>query len=58
MDETDVTELVKIREILKDEAEKSGIKLTYLPFIIKAVIYALKKYPKFNAGIDDDKKSL
>jgi len=58
MDETDVTELVKIREILKDEAEKSGIKLTYLPFIIKAVIYALKKYPKFNAGIDDDKKEL
>jgi len=58
MDEADVTELVRIREYLKEEAEKLGIKLTYLPFIIKAAILALKKYPKFNAAIDDEKKEL
>jgi len=58
MDEADVTELVRIREYLKEDAEKLGIKLTYLPFIIKAAILALKKYPKFNAAIDDEKKEL
>lgn len=58
MDEADVTELVKIRESLKIEAEKLGVKLTFLPFIVKAAIYALKKYPKFNAAIDDEKKEI
>jgi len=58
MDEFDVTELVKIREELKVEAEKLGVKLTYLPFIIKATIKALKKHPKFNANIDDERNEL
>jgi len=58
MDEFDATELVKVREELKNEAEKLGIKLTFLPFIIKAVIKALKKYPKFNAIMDDERNEL
>ncbi len=58
MDECDVTELVKVREELKQEAEKKNIKLTYLPFIVKAVIKALKAYPVFNASVDEEKNEL
>ncbi len=58
MDECDVTELVKVREELKQEAEKKNIKLTYLPFIVKAVIKALKTYPVFNASVDEEKNEL
>jgi len=58
MDECDVTELVKIREALKQEAEKRGVKLTFLPFIIKAVIKALKEYPIFNASVDEEKNEI
>jgi pyruvate dehydrogenase E2 component (dihydrolipoamide acetyltransferase) len=58
MDECDVSELVKIREELKQEAEKRGVKLTFLPFIIKAVIKALQTYPLFNASVDEEKNEL
>lgn len=53
MDECDVTELVKLRESKKAEAEKKGIKLTFLPFIIKAVVKALKKHPALNATLNE-----
>ncbi|HLI46403.1 MAG TPA: dihydrolipoamide acetyltransferase family protein, partial [Geobacterales bacterium] len=58
MDECDVTELVRVREMLKQEAEKKGVKLTFLPFIVKAVIKALKEYPLFNASVDEEKNEL
>ena len=51
MDEADVTELWKIREKEKKAAEKKGIKLTILPFIIKAVIAGLSEHPYLNAII-------
>jgi pyruvate dehydrogenase E2 component (dihydrolipoamide acetyltransferase) len=57
-EEVDVTELVELREKLKDMVASSGIKLTYLPFIIKAVIQALKKYPIFNASLDEEKGEI
>lgn len=57
-EEVDVTELVELREKLKDLATSSGIKLTYLPFIIKAVVQALKKYPIFNASLDEEKGEI
>ncbi|RLG20321.1 hypothetical protein DRN67_00245 [Candidatus Micrarchaeota archaeon] len=52
MEEVDVTKLVEVRRKAKEEAEKRGVKLTYLPFIIKAAIGALKKFPQFNARYD------
>ena len=52
MDELDASALVKFRESKKAEAEKKGIKLTYLPFIIKATIESLKKHPGLNAFFD------
>jgi pyruvate dehydrogenase E2 component (dihydrolipoamide acetyltransferase) len=53
VDEADVTELVALRERSKGEAEKRGVKLTYLPFIIKALIPALQEFPYLNASLDD-----
>ncbi|MDP1695253.1 MAG: dihydrolipoamide acetyltransferase family protein [Candidatus Woesearchaeota archaeon] len=53
MDECDVTHLVEIREKEKDKCEKEGVHLTYLPFVIKALIPALQKHPLLNAVIDD-----
>lgn len=54
MDEADVTELVGRRNKEKKEAEKRGFKLTFLPFITKAVIAALHTNPYFNSSIDAD----
>jgi pyruvate dehydrogenase E2 component (dihydrolipoamide acetyltransferase) len=57
-DEADVTELAKMREEMKSKAEKKGIKLTYLPFIVKAVIHALKSHPMLNAMLDDESQEI
>ena len=46
MDEVDAAQLVSIRKQAKKYAEERGIKLTYLPFIIKAVIAALREFPR------------
>ncbi len=52
VDELDATELVRLREVLKPEAEAEGVKLSYLPFIFKAVVVALQKFPQLNASFD------
>ena len=53
-DEADITQLEALRVTLNKENEKSGIKLTMLAFLIKAVVAALKKFPEFNASLDGD----
>ena len=58
VDEVDMTEVVHLREKAKASAEKQGIRLTYLPFIIKALVLALKKYPYLNASLDDEKQEI
>jgi len=51
----DVTDLVALREKAKKYAEEvKGVKLTYLPFIIKAVVAALKKNPYLNSSMDEE----
>jgi len=52
-DEIDVSELVRLRASLKDECKELGVKLNYLPFILKATSLALKDYPILNATVDD-----
>ena len=52
-DEADITDLEALRQVLNKENELGGIKLTMLGFVIKAVISALKKFPDFNASLDD-----
>ncbi|MFN3179219.1 MAG: dihydrolipoamide acetyltransferase family protein [Thermus sp.] len=58
VDEADLTELVALRERLKPEAERQGVRLTYLPFIFKAVVRALKKYPMLNASLDEERQEI
>jgi len=53
MDEANVSALVKMREELKSTAEKQNVKITYLPFVIKALIATIREFPMFNASIDD-----
>lgn len=53
MDEVDVTALVAHRKKFKQTALDQGIKLTYLPYVVKAIVSALKQYPILNASIDD-----
>jgi len=53
-DEADITELEAFRVSTNKENEKSGIKVTMLAFVIKAVVAALKKFPEFNASLDGD----
>jgi len=52
MDEVEVSELVNARQRLKPRFEAIGIKISYLPFIIKAVSMALKAHPVLNAELD------
>ncbi|MDQ7974653.1 MAG: dihydrolipoyllysine-residue acetyltransferase [Rhodocyclaceae bacterium] len=53
-DEADITELEAFRVSTNKENEKSGVKVTMLAFVIKAVVAALKKYPEFNTSLDGD----
>jgi len=43
---------------MKPLAEKKGIKLTYLPFIVKALVAAAREFPIINASLDDDKNEI
>ncbi len=54
VDKVDMTALVKVREREKLIAEKRGVKLTYMPFIIKALIASLKEHPSLNSSLDND----
>ncbi|WCF06066.1 2-oxo acid dehydrogenase subunit E2 [Paenibacillus thiaminolyticus] len=53
MDEVDVAELVAFRTRLKPMMEKKGTKVTYLPFIVKALVAACRQFPAMNAMIDE-----
>jgi len=52
-DTADATRLVELRERLKPEAEERGIRLTYMPFVMKACVAALKEHPIVNAQLDE-----
>lgn len=58
MDEVDVTELVAFRTRMKPIAEKKGVKVTYLPFIVKALVAASRQFPALNASIDEEKNEI
>lgn len=58
MDEVDVTALVELRTKAKPVAEKKGVKLTYLPFIVKALVAACRQFPIMNATLDEDNQEI
>jgi len=57
-DDADITDLEVFRKEMKDEAAKSGVKLTPMPFIIKAVAKALSEHQRFNAALHADGQHL
>lgn len=50
--------LIQLRNNLKPEAQKRGMKLTFLPFFIRALSLCLKEFPQFNASVDLQKNAL
>lgn len=58
MDEVDVSQLVALRQKGKAVAEKKGVKLTYLPFIVKALVAAVREFPVLNAMIDEENNEI
>lgn len=58
VDEIEMDRLIDIRNQLKPLAAEQDIKLTFLPFIVKAVVLALKKFPMMNASIDEEAGEL
>lgn len=58
MDEADVTDLIALRKWGKEKAAERGVKLTYLPFFMKAAVSALREFPMMNASIDDEKEEI
>jgi pyruvate dehydrogenase E2 component (dihydrolipoamide acetyltransferase) len=57
-DEADITDLEEFRKSMMADAEKRGVKLTLLAFLIKASVNALKAYPNFNSSLAPDGDSL
>jgi len=57
-DEADITELDRFRREQKADAEQRGVKLTFLPFVLKACAYALREFPQFNASLDHTGENL
>jgi pyruvate dehydrogenase E2 component (dihydrolipoamide acetyltransferase) len=57
-DDADVTDLEKIRASSKEDYAKKGIKLTSLPFVVKAVASALKDHPAINAALDPEQEHI
>ena len=53
-DEIDLTDLVKLRKALKPEYEKQGVKLTMMPFFMKAMSMAMKEFPILNSQPNAD----
>jgi len=58
MDEIDVTKLVAHRQKFKGIAAEKGIKLTFLPYVVKALTSALREYPVLNTSIDDENSEI
>jgi pyruvate dehydrogenase E2 component (dihydrolipoamide acetyltransferase) len=58
VEEVDMTELVAVRERARARAAERGVKLQYLPFIVKAVVSGLKKWPQLNASLDETTQEI
>ena len=57
-EDADITELERVRARERRVAEEKGVRLTYLPFIMKAVIPALNAHPYFNASLDEGAEAI
>jgi pyruvate dehydrogenase E2 component (dihydrolipoamide acetyltransferase) len=57
-DQADITDLEEFRKSKLEAADKQGVKLTLVSFLLKAVVVALEKYPQFNASLSADGQEL
>jgi pyruvate dehydrogenase E2 component (dihydrolipoamide acetyltransferase) len=58
VEECDVTAIKALRARMKGPAEKAGVKLSFLPFLVKACVAALKKHPILNSALDESTNEL
>jgi pyruvate dehydrogenase E2 component (dihydrolipoamide acetyltransferase) len=58
VEECECTELIRARDKMKAFAEADGVKLNYLPFIIKAAVSALRRHPMLNTVVDEEKMEM
>src|SRR3954470_13390085 len=58
VEEIDMTELVAVRDRARARAAERGVKLNYLPFIVKACVSGLKKWPQLNASLDETTQEI
>jgi pyruvate dehydrogenase E2 component (dihydrolipoamide acetyltransferase) len=58
VEEIDASELVRFRDRTAKHVEKQGVKLSYLPFVVKGVVAGLKAHPRLNATVDDARQEL
>src|SRR2546426_1017040 len=58
VEEVDMTQLVHLRDHLKPTADRKGVKLTFLPFFVKAILAALVEFPTLNASVDDERGEI
>lgn len=58
LDEVDVTKLVAHRKEFKEVAAQRDVKLTYLPYVVKALVATLREFPQLNTSLDDETEEL
>jgi len=58
VEEADATALVQLRAQAKEIGAKQGIKVTYLPIVMKAMVASLRKFPILNSSLDEEKQEL
>jgi pyruvate dehydrogenase E2 component (dihydrolipoamide acetyltransferase) len=58
VEECECDRLIELRERLRPDALAAGVELTYLPFVVKAVVAALKRHPMLNSALDAEKNEL
>jgi pyruvate dehydrogenase E2 component (dihydrolipoamide acetyltransferase) len=58
VEQADVTELVKVKEKVAAAAAEEGVRVTFLPFIVKAAVAALRRFPQLNASLDEERQEI
>ncbi|MFM8270426.1 MAG: dihydrolipoamide acetyltransferase family protein [Pseudomonadota bacterium] len=58
VEEVDMSAVVALRASVLDEAKRRNVKLSYLPFIIKALIPCLQEFPYLNSSLNDEKEEI
>jgi pyruvate dehydrogenase E2 component (dihydrolipoamide acetyltransferase) len=58
VEQCDVTELVRVKGRIAEAAQSEGAKVTFLPFVLKAAVTALRRHPRLNATMDEEAGEL